>query len=256
MTVYYTIIFFLFGTIFGSFYNVVGDRLPRGKSIIFPRSHCPKCGHILTPLELIPIFSFLLQKGKCKNCKAPIPWFHPVFEIASGILFALSYLAFGLTWELLIALTFVSMLLIIFVSDIETMIIPDEVLIVFGILLLIEIYFIRGGGALFSALISGIVSFIIMFLLKKFGDFLFKKESMGGGDIKLMGIFGIVLGWPFAIISIFLGSIIGLPIAIMTLKKNSNHEIPFGPFLSLGAIILLLSRIDMEMILYLLTWNR
>jgi Na+/H+ antiporter NhaC len=88
MDVYYIIILFILGTIFGSFYNVVGDRLPEGKSIVKPSSHCPKCQHKLTPLELIPIFSFLFQKGKCKGCKCKIPIMHPLFELGSGILFA------------------------------------------------------------------------------------------------------------------------------------------------------------------------
>ena len=251
MVVYYTITFFIIGTILGSFYNVVGDRLPRGESIVKPRSHCPKCHHELTPLELIPILSYLLQGGKCKNCKSKIPVFHPIFEFVSGILFSVSYLLFGLTPELVIALTFVSMLLIIFVSDIEAMIISDEVLIVFGILLMIEIYIIYGFESLTNALLSGFIAFAFMLCLKKLGDFLFKKESMGGGDIKLLFLFGMVLGWPMAIISVFLGSLIGLPIAIMILHLKKDHEIPFGPFLSVGALLILFSKIDISWIMNL-----
>lgn len=253
MVVYYAITFFVIGTILGSFYNVVGDRLPRGESIVKPRSHCPKCNHELTPLELIPIFSYLLQGGKCKNCKSKIPIFHPIFEVVSGLLFSCSYLVFGFEPELIIALTFVSMLLILFVSDIETMIIPDEVLIVFGILLMIEIYSIYGFQSFMNALLNGLISFLIMFCLKKIGDFLFKKESMGGGDIKLLFLFGMVLGWPMAIVAIFLGSFIGLPVAIMILHLKKDHEIPFGPFLSIGALLILFSKIDFSWIINLLS---
>ena len=190
MDVYYMIMFFIFGTIFGSFYNVVGDRLPEGKSIIKPSSHCPKCGHKLTPLELVPIFSYLLQKGKCKNCSSKIPMMHPLFEFASGLLFMFAYISFGLTPNLLIALTFISILLIIFISDIEYMIIPDEVLIVGLILLALEKLFVYGIENVLFSLLNGLISFIIMYLLKLLGDFLFKKESMGGGDIKLLFVFG------------------------------------------------------------------
>lgn len=253
MTLYYLILFFILGTILGSFYNVVGDRLTRGESIVSPRSHCPNCGHFLTPIELIPIISHIVQGGKCRKCRKKIPVFHPLFECASGILFALSYYIFGLSLDLIIALTFVSLLLIIFVSDIEAMIIPDEVLIVFEILLLIEIYLIRGYDSFITSLWNGALSMGIMYLLKLGGDFLFKKESMGGGDIKLMFVFGTLLGWPLAIISIFLGSIIGLPIALLSLKSSKNHEIPFGPFLSIGALILFFSRFDIQTILNLLT---
>ena len=95
MEIYYAIVLFVFGTIFGSFYNVVGDRVADGKSIIYPPSHCPKCKHRLTPLELVPIFSYLFQGGKCKNCKCKIPLFHPLYEIFVGLLFMLSYISFG-----------------------------------------------------------------------------------------------------------------------------------------------------------------
>lgn len=251
MDIYYMIILFIFGTILGSFYNVVGERVPKGKSIIKPSSHCPKCGHKLTPLELIPIFSYLLQKGKCKGCGCKIPIIHPIFELASGILFALAYLSFKLTPELLIALTFISILLIIFISDMEYLIIPDEVLIIGLIILGIEKLFILGIGNVLYSLVDGLICFVLMYLLKKLGDFLFKKESMGGGDIKLLFVFGFVLGWPMAIISIFIGSIIGLPLSLIVLAKKRSHEIPFGPLLSLGALIILLLQINIEKILNL-----
>lgn len=251
MDIYYMIVFFIFGTIFGSFYNVVGDRLPEGKSIIKPSSHCPKCGHKLTPLELIPIFSYLLQRGKCKGCGSKIPIMHPLFEFVSGLLFALAYLSFKMTPQFLIALTFISILLIIFVSDIEYMIIPDEVLIVGLIILAIEKFFMFGIKNVLYSLLDGVICFIIMFLLKKLGDFLFKKESMGGGDIKLLFVFGFVLGWPMAIISIFIGSIIGLPLSLIVISKKASHEIPFGPLLSMGAVIILLLQINIEKVLSL-----
>lgn len=246
MDIYYMIVLFIFGTILGSFYNVVGDRLPEGKSIVKPSSHCPKCGHKLTPLELIPIFSYLIQKGRCKGCNTKIPIMHPLFEFISGLLFMLAYISFKLSPELLIALTFISILLIIFISDIEYMIIPDEVLIVGIILLVIEKFCIHGLKPLLISLLDGTICFILMYLLKKFGDFLFKKESMGGGDIKLMFIFGFVLGTPMAIMSIFIGSIIGLPISLIVLSKNASHEIPFGPLLSLGALIILLTKFNFD----------
>ncbi|MGE5455507.1 MAG: prepilin peptidase [Ignavibacteriales bacterium] len=252
MLIYFTICFFVFGMILGSFFNVVGDRLSNGESIVSPSSHCPHCKHKLTPIELVPIFSYLLQGGKCKNCKKKIPIIHPIFEFGCGIVFALTYLSFGMSLELLIALTFISMLLIIIVSDINYMIIPDEVLIVTGILLFIEIACTYGLEALGLAILNGLISFTVMFLIKQFGDFLFKKESMGGGDIKLLFFFGLIFGWEMAIVSIFIGSIIGLPISLLMLYKNSSHIVPFGPFLSIGAIIVLLLQIDFQVIINVL----
>lgn len=253
MEVYFTILFFIFGTIMGSFYNVVGYRLPRGESIAFPPSHCTKCNHRLSALELIPIFSFLFQKGKCKNCKAKISWFYTIFEFITGLMFAISYLVFGLSMDLVIAITFISMLLIVIISDYQTMIIPDELLIFTGILLIIEIFIKSGLNITLNSLLNGIIMFFIMFIIKLIGDFMFKKESMGGGDIKLMFIYGLVLGWPTSCVSICLASFIGLPISLVLLKKNDNHEIPFGPFLAIAAIILMLCKIDINIIINLLT---
>lgn len=254
MDLYYTIVAFIFGTIFGSFYNVVGYRLPKGESLISPSSHCTNCNHKLGPLELIPIFSFLLQGGKCKNCGQKISWFYTIFELATGILFAISYIVFGPTLDFAIAITFVSTLLIIILSDYMYMIIPDEVVIFSTILLLIEIFIKSGLSGVGYSLLSGLISSFVMLLLKLFGDFLFKKESMGGGDIKLLFLFGLVLGYPMAIISIFLGSFIGLPIALIQLYKNKTNIIPFGPFLSVGAMIILFTGLNIKMILEILTF--
>lgn len=253
MEIYYAIVLFVFGTIFGSFYNVVGDRVADGKSIIYPPSHCPKCKHRLTPLELVPIFSYLFQGGKCKNCKCKIPLFHPLYEIFVGLLFMFSYISFGFTGDFVIALTFVSMLAIIIVSDYYYMIIPDEILIFFGVTLALEVLLINGIDAFGISLLSGIISFGVMFLIKLFGDFIFKTESMGGGDIKLLFFLGFILGWPQALLSIFLGSIIGFPISLIVLKIKNTNIIPFGPFLALGAIIILLTQFNIEILLNALT---
>lgn len=253
MNYLFCIFFLLLGMILGSFYNVVGWRLPKGESIIYPPSHCPNCNHQLKILDLIPVFSFILQRGKCRYCKNKIAWYYPVFEFLCGVVFMLCYLVFGITPELLKALTFVSMLIIIMVSDFNYMIIPDEVLLFFGCLLALEIGIIDGYKVLISSLINGLIAFVVMYLLKTLGDFMFKKESMGGGDIKLMFIFGLVLGAPFAIISIFIGSLVGLPISLILLSKNSEHIVPFGPYLSIGAIIILLLNIDFNTLINFLS---
>lgn len=252
MTLYYALCFFVLGTILGSFYNVVGYRLPKGESIVSPPSHCPNCNHRLAFWELIPILSYVFQRGKCTSCKQKISWFYPVFEAGCGLVFALAYLSFGFSWELLIALTFISMLIIVMVSDYNYMIIPDEVLLFFGILLFIEIFFIYGYQTLLINLGNGCLASLFIYIVKLIGDFIFKKESMGGGDIKLLFIFGLVLGWPLSVLSIFLASVIGLPLSLLIIHKNKNHEIPFGPFLSIGALIILLTKIDLNWLLNIL----
>lgn len=264
MEIYYTIVLFSFGIVLGSFYNVVGYRLPKGESLLFPSSHCTKCNHKLGASELVPVFSYLFLRGKCKNCGEKISLFYPIFELSTGILFALSYIIFGFSIELAIALTFISTLLIIIISDYQTMIIPDEILLSGSILLMIELWVQRGLQGTLEAILAGIFAFATMFLLKKFGDFLFKKESMGGGDIKLMFVFGLVLGYPLAIIAVFVASFIALPVAIYFTMRYGNqkyiddeeipeHSIPFGPFLAIAAIFLLLTRIDFDFIVHMLT---
>ena len=245
----YFILIFIIGTIFGSFYNVVGFRLPKGESIVYPPSHCPNCNTKLGVLELVPILSYIFQRGKCRYCQQKINPFYMIFELLTGLLFALAYLSFGFSPRFTIAILFISMLMIIMVSDYIYMIINDEVLIFFGVLIGISIFFIDGPEIFVKQIASGICAFITMLLIKKFGDYLFKRESMGGGDIKLMFIFGLVLGYPMAILSIFVGSLIGFPISVIILKNNSDHIIPFGPFLALGAIIILLLQIDFNTIL-------
>lgn len=244
MTIVFSILFFVYGTIFGSFYNVIGDRVPLKKSIVKPRSHCPHCNHDLTPLELIPIISYMWQGGKCKKCKRKIPVFHPLFELVSGLTFLASYLIFGLTLDIIIPLTIVSMFLIIIVSDLNYLIIPDEVLIFFFILLSIEIFCIHGWQILILDILNGLTAGGIMAGLKLFGDLVFKKDSMGGGDIKLLFFFGLVMGWPNAILAIFLGALIGFPISLAILASKKTNIIPFGPCLAMGATIIIFLRLD------------
>ena len=131
------------------------------------------------------------------------------------------------------------------------MIINDSVLIIFTLILALEIFLTYDFTTLINHFGSAILAFITMFSLKKIGDYMFQKESMGGGDIKLMFVFGLVLGYPMSLLSIFLGSIIGLPASLILMKKNSEHIIPFGPFLAAGALIIILCQIDFDTILKL-----
>ena len=244
---------FILGTVFGSFYNVVGYRVPKGQSLLYPSSHCTKCNHKLKAFELIPILSFVFLKGRCHKCKTKISAFYPIFEFLTGVSFAISYVVFGWSLECVYSITFLSMLIIVIISDYQTMIIPDEVLIFFSILLIFIKYFTSSINVLGISLVHSICSFVFMLLIKLLGDFLFKKESMGGGDIKLLAIFGFVLGFPLSIVSVFLSAFIALPISLVILKIKKNHEIPFGPFLSIAAIIIFLSQIDLNFIIELLT---
>ena len=253
METIYTILFFIYGLIFGSFFNVVGSRLPKKESIILPPSHCESCGHRLTVLELIPVLSYFFQKGRCKKCKTKLSIMYPLFELFCGITFSLLYIKFGLSKEIVVPITFISMLLILMISDIEYMIIPDEVLVFFGIILLIEIPIIAGWVELLHSLLNATIAFLTMLALKIFGDHMFGRESMGGGDVKLLFYFGLCVGYKNALFSIFLGSLIGLPISILILKIKKTNIIPFGPFLSLGVMFIILTGFGLEELLAYLT---
>ena len=248
----YLTIFFLFGVVMGSFYHVVATRLSNDESIIFPRSHCPKCHHFLKWYENIPVFSYLFLRGKCSHCHSRIPISYLIVEVITGLLFMVCFHSFKFTLDLVVALIFVSTLIIVIVSDIEYMIILDEVL-AFGTLSIILIY-IFGYGLETTAyhVYHGIGAFISMYSIKILGDKAFKKESLGGGDIKLMFLFGLVIGFPMAICSIFLATFIAFPIALIILFSNKENIIPFGPFLSIAAILIFIVKLDLNDILLFL----
>lgn len=252
METYILIIFFILGSVMGSFYHVVATRLSNDESIVFPGSHCPKCNHALKWYENIPIISYLILQGRCSKCHSKIPISYFVVELMTGLIFAVCYHSFGFSINLLVALVFVSSLITIIISDIEYMIILDEVLVV-GTLAIVLIY-IFGLGFTQTAyhIYSGLGAFIAMYALKIAGDKAFKKESLGGGDIKLMFLFGLVLGFPMSICTIFLATFIAFPVALIILISSKENIIPFGPFLSMSAIIMLVSKLNITDILNLL----
>ena len=170
MEVFYLITFFILGAVMGSFFHVVATRLSMDESIIKPGSHCPRCNHMLKWYENIPIFSYLFLKGKCSKCSSKIPISYLVVEIITGLLFSVCYHSFGLTRELLIALVFVSSLVIIIISDIEYMIILDQVLIVATLLIVLIYVFLVGLEDAAYYIYSGVGSFLVMYLIKVLGD--------------------------------------------------------------------------------------
>ncbi len=249
MDIFYKVMFFIIGAVMGSFYHVVATRLSNDESIIRPGSHCPKCNHYLKWYENIPIVSYLMLKGKCSQCHSKIPISYLIVEIVTGLLFAVCYHSFHFSFELLIALIFVSSLITVIVSDIEYMIILDEVLLFAT--LVIAVLYIFGLGFVEAAyhIYSGVGAFLVMYAIKWLGDKAFQKESLGGGDIKLMFLFGMVLGLPMSICTIFLATFIAFPIALIILFSDKENIIPFGPFLSMAAILIMVSKINLTDIL-------
>ncbi len=240
------ICFFILGLVLGSFYNVVGFRLPNKKSFVKGHSMCPTCHHQLAWYELIPLVSYIVQGGKCRHCQSKIAYFYPLVELSTGILFAISYYSFGLSYELLLSLFIVSMLMIIIVSDLMYLIIPDEVLIFFGILIIVVQLLSIGPWKTVVQIGSSALLFLFMFGLMKLGDFLFKTESLGGGDVKLMAIVGLILDPVLGVVVIFVASLVALPVSLFLAWKKKENIIPFGPFLVLALLLIYLTKIDIN----------
>lgn len=249
MEIYIYVIIFIFGSIMGSFLNVLAVRLSNNESIIYPSSHCHNCHHKLKWYELIPILSYIIQKGKSNCCNTRIPISYLIVEIVTGALYCTAYHSFGFSYELVISLIFISSLITIIVSDIEYMIILDEVIAVACILIILFELVFFGLEFTVNKILSGILAFITMYGIKMIGDKMFKKESMGGGDIKLMFLFGIVIGFPLSICDIFLATFIAFPVAIYLLFSRKDSLIPFGPFLAMAAILIHISKVDISSII-------
>ena len=234
MFITYTAFFSIFGLVFGSFYNVVGLRVPKNESIAFPPSHCTNCDRQLTPLDLVPVFSYLFLRGRCRSCGEKIHWVYPLMEAITAALFAISFWQLGFQPELIIALIFVSLLVIITVSDIAYMLIPDKVLLPVGIVLLVLRLFIPL-DPWWDALLGAAVGFGILLLIA-----IVSKGGMGGGDIKLFFVIGLVLGTSGTLMTLFFASLIGAIAGIVQLRvRNQDRKtpVPFGPSIALGAVI-------------------
>lgn len=232
---------FIIGAIFGSFYGVVGTRLPEEKSIVKPGSHCEKCGHYLKWYENIPLLSYIFLGGHCKKCKTPIGFVYFMTELLSGCLFALCYKVFGISYEFFIAVILSSLVIIIFVSDSKYMIINDSPLIVSAILIFIIKWLDTGIVSALLSLVYGLILFGVAYLLMLFGSLAFKQEALGGGDIKLSFVAGMVLGVKLGILYIVLASFLAFPYAVYVTLKNKDNMLPFGPFLVSSLLIIYLN---------------
>lgn len=232
---------FIIGAIFGSFYGVVGTRLPEERSIVKPGSHCEKCGHVLKWYENIPILSYILLGGLCKKCKEPIGSIYFLMELLSGALFALCYKVFGISPNFFLSVIVASLVIIIFVSDSRYMIINDSPLVVSAILIFLIKWYVLGITSALISLISGLVIFGVAYLLRLFGYLAFKQEALGGGDIKLSFIAGMLVGIKLGIVYIVLASFLAFPYAIYITLKNKDNMLPFGPFLVSSLFIVFLN---------------
>jgi leader peptidase (prepilin peptidase)/N-methyltransferase len=236
-----SIISIILGAMVGSFLNVCIYRLPKEESIVWPRSHCPTCKKMIRFYDNIPLISYLLLNGKCRYCKGSISLQYPLVEGITALSSFLLFLKFGPSLSYLFYFVFVAALIVITVIDLYHQIIPDVISLPgvgVGLLTSLIIPQITFFNSLMGILLGGGSLFLVATLY----EWIFKREGMGGGDVKLLAMIGAFLGWKAVIVTILLSSLIGsiTGILIMILKgKDFKYAIPFGPFLSLGAVIAL-----------------
>jgi leader peptidase (prepilin peptidase)/N-methyltransferase len=247
---------FIFGSSIGSFLNVCIHRMPQKESIVWPSSHCPKCKARIPAYDNIPFISYILLGGKCRFCKKAISLRYPIVELLTASLFVALFSRFGLTYDFFIYIFFVSALIAASFIDIDHRLIPDELSVggmILGFILvavkgvslkplvfsfrpmfLSFLGIIVGGGIIY---LTGFLFDLVYFKLLKRPPIEGETESMGGGDVKLLAMIGAFLGWKQAILTFFIAPFVALVFGLVNLVKKKQHTLPYGPFLSMAAIV-------------------
>ena len=232
---------FLFGSLVGSFLNVCIWRLPRGQSVIKPRSRCPRCQAWIASRDNIPLISYLILRGRCRGCGQRISIRYPVVEALTGALAALLFIVFGPTVQAATLFALICFLVVATFTDLDRMIIPDRITLP-GIVLGLAINAMASPGDIWRFLLGAVVGGGTLLLLAFLGELIFKKESMGGGDLKLAALVGAFLGWQSVLLSLFAavlaGALTGLALIIVGLKGRQQY-IPFGPFIAIGTLVVI-----------------
>lgn len=241
LSIFIAVMSFVFGTCIGSFLNVVICRMPAGQSIVSPPSHCPTCNHAIPFYFNLPIISFLLLKGKCGFCNAPISIRYPLVELITGLLAIGLFLKFGLTPAALFYFMFSAVLIAISFIDFDHQIIPDKLSLP-GILIFSTSCLFLPQMRFVSVIWGIIAGGGILYIVALCYSHIRKHQGMGGGDIKLLAMIGAATGVKGVFFTLFTGSVFGTVggvVAMAAVGKSQRRQakIPFGPFLSLGAIL-------------------
>lgn len=229
----------LYGLLIGSFLNVCIYRIPREESIVFPSSHCPNCGANLKWYDLLPVFSFIVQRGKCRYCGEKVSPQYPIIELLNSIIYLIIYIKFGFALEFFFYAIIFSLLIVITIIDLQHMIIPDIlVVLILGITIIYKIlsYILYSKSPELLYSIGGLVLSGTLFIL----IIIVSKGGMGGGDVTLIGVLGFILGIKKIFLTIFLSFLLGAIISVFLLImkiKGRKDPIPFGPFIILGFFI-------------------
>jgi leader peptidase (prepilin peptidase)/N-methyltransferase len=236
-----TLFAFLFGTMVGSFLNVCIHRLPKEESVVTPRSRCPACGTPIRAVDNIPLLSFALLRGRCRACGNPISWRYPLVEALTGILFAGTVARFEVTFLAASLLAFLCGLVVVSFIDLDHQIIPNIITLP-GIPLGLLAGLMLGEPPILERVIGTLVGAGFLYLVLFYGGALYGQEAMGEGDLNLIALVGAFLGWKAVALTILLGCLFGstVGLALITARRLGRRQhIPFGPFLSLGAVVAL-----------------
>lgn len=225
----------VFGLMIGSFLNVCALRWPNDESVVRPRSRCPGCGNALAWYDNVPVLSWLVLRGRCRSCGEPISIQYPLVELTIGVTWAGMFAMHGVGWEAVRGAVFLTILLGIAVSDARFYIIPDQ-FSVGGAVLGLALAVVASGIGIVDALIGAAVGFFLLWFVAWAGEKAFKKEAMGGGDIKMMAMLGAFLGTSGVFLTLFLGALFG-SVIFGPISYKTGKLVPFGIFLAVGGAV-------------------
>lgn len=240
LVVYLGVICSLFGLVMGSVLNCRAYRIANKKSWTSGHSICPKCHHELRAKDLVPLFSYIFLGGKCRYCKTHIPIRYPLTELIPAVCYTALLFRFDLTLQTVVCMILVSCLFTLSLIDLDTQTIPDRFLIIPAVFRIAQLICEGGFSALWRALIPALVIGGGVLLLSLAMDKLLKKESMGGGDIKLLFVLGLFFTLPECLLLLLISCVIGLVMAAMLVRMKSGKAFPFGPAISIAAFIVLI----------------
>ena len=239
MSIFQQIMVCIMGCCIGSFLNVVIYRLPQRQSLVLPPSHCPHCGEAIAFYDNIPVLSYVMLGGKCRHCRAAISARYPMVEAMAGLLALALFRRYGFEPQFFIEYVFVVMLLAIAFIDLDTFLIPD-VLSLSGLVLGLLASFLSIRLTWVESLLGILIGGGFLYLIAIGYQYLRHQDGLGGGDIKLIGMIGAFLGVPGVVLTVVLASVVGMAVGLIAMRRSGEGMktmLPFGPFLSLGALV-------------------
>jgi len=233
--IYVIVLLFVTGLFVGLLNVLIASKRPLGLKRI--GSYCNKCNEEYLWYELIPVFSYVYNLGKCPYCKHKISYWYPILELMTAVMFSMSYVIYGFSYEMIVMIILTILMVNIFVSDFKYLVILDGTIYIASVIVLVLKFLYFGFKTFILSVCSGLIIFAFMMIVRFIGNKIFKRESIGGGDIKLSTFFGICLGLRLGFLSLIIGCLFAFPYALYLSFSNKEKELPFGPFLTMGLVV-------------------